>query len=231
MNTQNQKQTHVGQPNQPGVITHIGFNNGTLNFSRYLDPAMTPPDGYQTFSYTGNEDGNQAISSLQNHAEIPLRNNPTPMFTTTSKNNDNINVDLIQNDCESNNEQDAPSNFKTANGNNITPQIRKRPYQVPLSNTTSLVTPHQATDHVSVNGLNTAENLETTNHNTATIPSPVDQGFQIHSSNPSLISKTINPMIYDSAFLNKKIKPKPNELLLEPEIEPLRPLILSQHEA
>jgi len=231
MNNQNQKHTHVGQPNQPGVITHIGFNNGTLNFSRYLDPAMTPPDGYQTFSYTGNEDGNQAISSLQNHAEIPLRNNPTPMFATTSKNNDNINVDKIQNDCESNNEQDAPSNFKTANGNNITPQIRKRPYQVPLSNTTSLVTPHQATDHVSINGLSTAENLETTNHNTATIPSPVDQGFQIHSSNPSLLPKTINPMIYDSAFLNKKFKPKPNELLLEPEIEPLRPLILSQHEA
>ena len=93
------------------------------------------------------------------------------------------NVDNIQNDCESNSKHDALNNFKTANGNNITPQILKRPFQVPLSNTTLLVTPHQTMDHVSVNGLNTAKNLETTNHNTATIPNPVDQGFQIHSSN------------------------------------------------
>jgi hypothetical protein len=60
---------------------------------------------------------------------------------------------------------------------------------------------------------------------------PVTQGSNVSTYRISALLTKAQPTIYDSTLLNKKFKPNPNDLTLDPDIEPLNPLILSQHEA
>jgi len=213
MSNQNQQNVFHSNPTLAGVAHHIYYNNGTLNFSRYIDSAMTPTDSVLFDTDTGIEE----ISQLKN---IPNQNQndtlPSVILTTTSNDNRNVNGE--------------PNPFKTANGNDITPRPRKASFQVPFNNITPIATPHQPETPVTGN----SEQV-TVNTNIQNIPTlnEVEQTNQNESTQTTNIYPPhhFNDALYDSALLNKQFKPNPAELILDPETEPLRQLILSQHGA
>jgi hypothetical protein len=213
MSNQNQQNVFHFNPTLAGVAHHIYYNNGTLNFSRYIDSAMMPTDSVLFNTSTGIEEINQ----LQNISK-QNQNNTLPSVTLAAASNDNRNVD------------GEPNPFKTANGNDITPRPRTASFQVPFNNITPIATPHQPETPVTGN----SEHV-TVNTNVQNIPmlNEVEQTNQNESTQTTNIylPHHFKDTLYDSALLNKQFKPNPAELILDPETEPLRQLILLQHGA
>ncbi len=227
MNNQNPTQPFNVNPTQAGVATHIVYNNGTLNFSRYLDPAMTPPEGIHTSTPVDNTEGNQAHHSFHNYNDSTTNNNLTTVVNAAG-------LGLVPNKQHASNsesltkEKNSQNDFRTANGHEIPLNKRKSPYQIPVRNPSKIVTPRQ-TDKVHEPGTTNDSALQSAI--TATNNLQVDQGTLAPPHGIVKLPHTTQFSIYDSTLLNKKFKPNPMELILDYEIEPLRPLILSQHEA
>jgi hypothetical protein len=209
---------------QAGLATHIVYNNGTLNFSRYLDPAMTPPEGIQNNTHVGTESGNKADNSHHTLSDGTTSINLTTVIDATTV--DRLSGKQQNTSYEANNiNKETESGFRTANGHDITPKTRKAPFQVPFNVTKNIVTPHHLGSHMA----GTESSLQLLRDSVETNTVTQGSNVPIHRIS-ALITKT-QPTIYDSALLNKKFKPNPNDLTLDPDIKPLRPLILSQHEA
>jgi len=142
MNNQKPTQPFNVNSTQAGVATHIVYNNGTLNFSRYLDPAMTPPDGIHNDTIIDNTEGIQANLSFRNLNDNTANDNLTSAVNTASLNLV-PNNQMTTNSENLSNDKNTQNGFRTANGHEITPNIRKPPYQVPVNNSSKVVTPRQ----------------------------------------------------------------------------------------
>jgi hypothetical protein len=129
---------------------------------------MTPPEGIHTIAYTSHEDNTQTASVFHNQVEGTPKVNLTTVINAANTIRDNTNADGTQ------------DGFKTANSHDITPKVRKAPYQVPFSNaaSASVVTPRLPDNRSTTNGPNTTDNQETPNQHAAKKTPHVKQGNQ-----------------------------------------------------
>ncbi len=122
MNNQKPTQPFNVNSTQAGVATHIVYNNGTLNFSRYLDPAMTPPDGIHNDTIIDNTEGIQANLSFRNLNDNTANDNLTSAVNTASLNLV-PNNQMTTNSDNLSNDKNTQNGFRTANGHEITPKL------------------------------------------------------------------------------------------------------------
>ena len=216
MTTTNTNQT----PNAKSVSqvsASIINNNGTVNVARYMD--LTP-------SQTENEELVRLLDHAeQNHQQKQARNTekdtsmePTNPYVTSNKG-------TLQ---HSNASESYTSFFRTGNGSPILHNDygvvvgqNKKPYQIPYASSkgSSVVTP-QSRKTDSTDTTTTDEATTTHSHHNEMTQHIYAKDLSYYKSHG----------IYHSTLLDKEFKPSNESLELSPELEPLRQVILSQHE-
>jgi hypothetical protein len=150
---------------------------------------------------------NSNNTSTNSASNSNINDDPTPTAATAQKKHS----DASANDTVNKNTDNA-SAFLTANGNVIiptTPQLTHRNFR----HLSKIITPQQKEPQT-----NTA-NQTLTNNDKANEYAP--SRYNTHGI------KLKNPIIYESVLLDKRFKPDPEKLELTPELESLKPLILS----
>jgi len=202
----------------PTGSTPIVIQNGPFHISHYLEPK---------------------------DAVIDTQNNDTSfgqISNTATKGNTNTTDAAVARGLPS-----IPMPFQTANGNLISHETVKNPFKTPFKINPHTVTPQsnrtERTDLVTNKDDVTIKDDDITNTemDNLEIPAPVKKkiildGVNYHndtSDSSSIESSNTNEKIfkiYHSALLDKKFKPNEKDINLPADLDPLKPLILSQHE-
>ena len=188
------------------------------------------PEGIQNNTHVGIVSGNKADNSHHTLSDGSTNINLTTVIDATTLGH--LSGKQQNASSKANNiNKETENGFGTANDHDITPKARRAPFQVRFSNTRNVLTPHHLGSHVGGTELNATNESDLQLLKTSIETNPVTQGSNVSTYRISALLTKAQPTIYDSTLLNKKFKPNPNDLTLDPDIEPLNPLILSQHEA
>jgi hypothetical protein len=199
------------------VSTNIVTNNGTVNVTRYMD--LTP-------SQTEDEELVRVLDQAeQNHQLKQARDTEKDTGTESTNPYVTSNKGTLRN---SNTLESFTSAFRTGTGSpilhneyGVVIRQNKTPYRVPYASGkgASVVTPQSKnndyTETTTTDGTTTIHN-----HRSETTRHTYTKGLNLN--------KTLK--IYHSALLDEEFKPTNESLTLSPELEPLRHVILSQHE-
>jgi len=218
--------------------TRFIFTNQTVNLNRYLeedatqneeahsrenvteDLLLSPAKGHiGDLTNEINTDGTLTGGSI-------LGNNPQ-VFTKTAMNPHGTSLRMLQDNAdpqvatgtETPTGNKAYGTFLTANGNIITPNTKKAPFEVPFIN----VTPASILQAPNPKNLDTAKQDNDAHYNEQhghTNPDELTPPYQNQTSF----------QLYSSNLLDKRFKINSEDIKIPPELTPLKPLILSQHE-
>jgi hypothetical protein len=209
MSLNNNNKTNNPPTTHNSVTTNILLNSGTVQLSRFFDQDSTQQED-QDFLYNSNNDDSFRYNSGS------VQNKEPNDATATS-------MDSNTNHCSISTTEPAPkmshteSGFRTANDNPITPKGNRKTFNNPSKTQTTIVTPQMCHIQASSTTIQTDLNKK------------LDALEPTEGRTDFLHQNTLQ--IYDSPLLNRKYKPDADTLVLPPELDLLKPLILSQHEA
>jgi len=196
----------------PAGSTPIVIQNGPFHISHYLEPKDTVIDA---------QNNDTSFDQVAN---------------TTNKGNSNTTDTSLARGLPN-----TPMPFKTANGTIISHETVKNPFKTPFKTNPHAVTQQSnRTDHTDLVIYKDDDTTNTEMDNLET-PAPAKKriildGVSYHndtSDSSSIDSSNANKKtfkIYHSALLDKKFKPNEKDINLPADLDPLKPLILSQHE-
>jgi hypothetical protein len=201
------------------VSTNIVNNSGTINVSRYLELNSSPTDEDDSLLLLGKTNLHTTNEDAE-HSNQDSNESSNPHETTNTGNLQNPNAPVA-------------SSFRTGSGSPILLHPYgahygpKYTFRVPHESEkpTSVVTP-QAKQQATLD--NPSEGLRTPTDQIPTVNDYTNDATQ--NSNVKCSTNDKYQHIYHSALLHKDFRPKTENIKLPPELEPLQPIILSQHE-
>jgi hypothetical protein len=210
---------------QTNVSAHFLYNTGTLNFSRYIENDLTQLEynGSEKYPSTAGKTPNKDNATVNNDDLVSFTtdgSDPIPKVATgtetlpvASTNANDTPGPTNDNGLSSTTKVNGISGFRKANGDAIT-RTNKPLCRSPKVIST-VITPQQKELHAK------------------TVKQRYGIDTMVDSQAPRIFNtydlKLKDPKIFHSSLLDKKYKPNLDDIDLSPELEPLKPLIASQH--
>jgi hypothetical protein len=222
--------------NDQRVCNHVTTNNGSVHIASYMEPAGSTPT---TDRYTESQD-DKLLS--------PLPHQETKDFFDYTCDYSDLSV---LSGTKTDKRDDIPVEVKTPQGkqaSEASPSLHK-PAETSLQAHASVITPLAKTGldssnhaRIRTDTIVAPETEDATAASRNKKPPMTDNANEGKETNPNEnVSTSKNPKahliiskattLYTSPFLDNEFKPSTESLEIQPELELLRPLILSQHEA
>jgi len=201
---------------------HHNMGNSEFQLSRFLSPAATTPDDANDISNNGINyqyqpqipPNGRKDSAANEKRTVTMDTTTAPMTSIATLKPPNPTVMGVAPTLPA---LTSARPFMTAYGNEIYLSAKKPTFQTPCKNKPFPLTPQQKqanTDRTEGSVIKDVSLEELTDSGTIDSVTIIEKAFRIHHS----------------ALLDQKFRPKMEDINLPPELEPLKFLILSQHE-